>query len=74
MTQVLGIVKEGKLIPEELWVKFVQSLENDFDALETNKERAKRELANAIIQAIKKRVDFLVFIRYTLYIIHCARE
>jgi hypothetical protein len=22
MTQVLGIVKEGKLIPEELWVKF----------------------------------------------------
>ena len=55
MTQVLGIVKEGKLIPEELWVKFIKSLENDFDALETNNERAKRELANAIIEAIKKR-------------------
>jgi len=55
MTQVLGIVKEGKLIPEELWMKFIKSLENDFDALETNKERAKRELAEAIIQAIKKR-------------------
>ena len=56
MTQVLGIVKEGKLIPEELWVKFVSTMENDFDSLETNKERAKRELAEAIVQAIKKRV------------------
>ena len=56
MTQVLGIVKEGKLIPEELWQKFVKSLENDFDNLETNKERAKRELAETIVNAIKKRV------------------
>ena len=56
MTQVLGIVKEGKLIPENLWVKFIGSLENDFEGLETNKERAKRELAEAIIQSIKKRV------------------
>jgi len=56
MTKVLGIVKEGKLIPEELWQKFVKSLENDFDNLETNKERAKRELAEAIVNAIKKRV------------------
>ena len=56
MTQVLGIVKEGKLIPEELWVKFVNGLENDFDSLETNKERAKRELAEAIVNAIKKRL------------------
>ena len=56
MTQVLGIVKEGKLIPEEMWVKFVTKLENNFDSLETNKERAKRELAEAIVQAIKKRI------------------
>ena len=56
MTQVLGIVKEGKLIPEDLWVKFVKGLENDFDALETNNERAKRELAESIVNAIKKRV------------------
>jgi len=56
MTQVLGIVKEGKLIPQEMWVKFVSSLENDFDSLETNNERAKRELAEAIVQSVKKRV------------------
>ena len=56
MVQVLGIVKEGKLIPEDLWVKFVNGLENDFDNLETNQERAKRELAQAILQSIKKRV------------------
>ena len=55
MTQILGIVKEGKLIPEELWVKFVSSLENSFDNLETNNERAKRGVAKAIINAVKKR-------------------
>ena len=56
MTQILGIVKKGNLIPEELWVKFIEGFENDFNNLETNNERAKRELANAIVQAIKKRV------------------
>lgn len=56
MTRVLGIVKEGKLIPEDLWIKFVNSLENNFEDLETNSERAKRELAESIIEAIKKRV------------------
>lgn len=56
MTQVLGIVKEGKLIPEELWLRFINGLENSFDALETNKERAKRELAQALVQAVKKRI------------------
>lgn len=55
MVQTLGIVKGGKLIPEELWAKFIGSLQNDFEGLETNKERAKRELANAIVDAIKKR-------------------
>lgn len=56
MTQVLGIVKEGKLIPENLWIKFVNSLENKFDGLETNNERAKREIAQAVFGAIKKRI------------------
>ncbi|MBI1935173.1 asparagine synthase C-terminal domain-containing protein [Candidatus Woesearchaeota archaeon] len=56
MTQVLGIVKEGKLIPEELWMKLISGIENEFDSLETNNERAKRELAEAIVQAIKKRI------------------
>lgn len=55
MTQVLGIVKEGRLVPEELWLKFINSLETGFDALETNKERAKRELARALAQSIKRR-------------------
>ena len=75
MTQVLGIVKKGKLIPQDLWVKFVNGLENDFDMsanrraiseqaqkssifdyLETNQERAKREIAEAVINAVKKRI------------------
>ena len=56
MTQVLGIVKEGRLIPEAMWKKFVDALQNNFDNLETNKERAKRELSEAIIQSIKKRI------------------
>ncbi len=56
MTQILGIVKQGKLIPADLWVKFVNTLENDFDNLETNNERAKHKLAEAIVNAIKKRI------------------
>jgi len=56
MTQILGIVKEGKLIPENLWMKFVDGMENNFDNLETNNERAKREIAEAIVSAIRKRI------------------
>lgn len=56
MTQILGIVKEGKLIPENLWVKFVNGLENNFDSLETNKERSKRELAESLVNVVKKRI------------------
>ena len=56
MTQTLGIVKEGKLIPEELWIKFVNGMENSFDNLETNNERAKRELAESIVDSVKKRI------------------
>lgn len=56
MTQVLGIVKEGKLIPEDLWIKSVKSLENDFESLETNNQRAKREIVEAFIESMKRRV------------------
>lgn len=56
MTQVLGIVKKGRLIPQDLWIKFISGMENSFDSLETNKERAKRELAESIINAVKKRI------------------
>ncbi len=55
MTQTLGIVKDGKLIPEELWIKFISGMQNDFDNLETNNERAKREVAESILASIKKR-------------------
>lgn len=57
MTRNLGIVKEGRLISEELWKKFMHSIENPFDNLETNRERAKRALAAKIIEAVKKRAD-----------------
>ena len=56
MTQISGIVKEGRLVPEEVWLKFVESIENDFDGLETNKERAKRELAEALVSSVRKRL------------------
>ena len=56
MTQVLGIVKDNKLIPEELWIKFVSGMQNEFDSLETNNERAKREIAQAIILSVKRRI------------------
>src|SRR3989338_584563 len=56
MTQVLGIVKEGTLIPESLWLKFVETLENDFESLETNNQRATRELAESFVEAVKRRV------------------
>ncbi|MBI2542546.1 asparagine synthase C-terminal domain-containing protein [Candidatus Woesearchaeota archaeon] len=56
MTQILGIVKKGKLIPEDLWLKFVNGMENDFESLETNNERAKREIAEAVLNSVKKRI------------------
>ena len=56
MTQILGIVKEGKLIPEELWAKFISGMQNNFENLETNNERAKREVAESFVNAVKKRI------------------
>ena len=55
MTEVLGIVKDGKLIPEDVWVSLVRGIENGFDNLETNLERAKRELSVKLVDAVKKR-------------------
>ena len=56
MTRILGIVKEGILVPQDTWIKFITGLQNDFGKLETNNERAKRELANSIVASIKKRI------------------
>mgnify|MGYP001349555898 CR=1 FL=1 len=56
MTQVLGIVKQGKLIPEELWIKLITGMENSFDDLETNNKRVVRVLSQSFIDAMKKRV------------------
>ena len=50
MTQVLGIIKEGKLVPQQMWIRLISSMENDFSNLETNLERARRELAEEIIE------------------------
>ncbi len=55
MTQISGIVKEGRLISQDRWIKFVESIENDFDSLETNNERAKRKIAEAVVNSVKKR-------------------
>ena len=55
MTEVLGIVKDGNLIPEDVWMGLVRSIENGFDNLETNLERGKRELSVKLVEAVKKR-------------------
>src|SRR3989338_7927486 len=44
-----------ELIKEDEWKKLVLSLQTDFDSLETNKERAKRKLKDALINAVKSR-------------------
>lgn len=57
MTLIAGIVKEGQLVPEEKWKQAIFSLENSFDGLETNKERAKRRIKDALVNAVKKRTE-----------------
>tara|TARA_Y100000310_G_scaffold104351_1_gene102702 strand:+ start:13827 stop:14732 length:906 start_codon:yes stop_codon:yes gene_type:complete len=57
MTQILGIVQDGKLIPEETWKQLVSGIENGFDNLETNLERAKRDLSSKFVEAVKKRAS-----------------
>ena len=43
MTQITGIVKEGKLIPEELWIKFIDNLESNSKKFEMVKNSDKSE-------------------------------
>ncbi len=56
MTEILGIVRDGKIIPQELWMKFIGTLENDASDLEMNLERARRMVAAAVEEAFKKRM------------------
>ncbi len=56
MTTVLGIVRQGHLVPEETWKKFITSLTTPFDDLETNKERAKHRLAELLTESVRKRM------------------
>src|SRR3989338_4683910 len=53
----LNFVKDGNLIPEESWKDMISEMENSFENLETNLERAKREIAKILIEAVKKRVS-----------------
>jgi len=48
-------IKEGNLIKKEDWEKLISSMETNFNNLETNKERAKRDLKAVIENAIKIR-------------------
>jgi diphthine-ammonia ligase len=56
MTTVLGIVRQGHLVPEDIWKKLILSLSPSFDGLETNKERSKRILEPLLIESVKKRM------------------
>lgn len=55
MTQALGIVKDGRLVSEGIWIRFIESLEKNTEEYEMNRERAKRAIAAKIIEAVKKR-------------------
>ncbi|MBI2650951.1 hypothetical protein HYX01_00585, partial [Candidatus Woesearchaeota archaeon] len=52
-------IKEGNLVKEEEWKKLISSIENSYEELETNKERAKRNLNGAIEKAIINRIKNL---------------
>ena len=47
--------KNGNLMNKEEWETLISSMETNFDNLETNKVRAKRNLRNSIERAIKSR-------------------
>ena len=55
MTKLSGIVKDGQLIKEEDWLFIIDAIENDFNDLETNNERAKHRIAELLESAVKKR-------------------
>ena len=50
-------IKNNNLTEEKEWKTLINSIETNFDNLETNKERAKRKLKEAIINSIKKRTQ-----------------
>ncbi|MBW2979830.1 hypothetical protein KY360_00255 [Candidatus Woesearchaeota archaeon] len=50
----MNIINNDELISEKEWIDYIDSIETDFDSLETNKERAKRILEDKIIEAVKK--------------------
>lgn len=56
MTELSGITIKGNLIEQSKWKSYILSLQNSFDNLETNKERAKKNLKDKLTNAIKKRL------------------
>ena len=52
----LAIVEHEKLVAEEKWVAYITSLQNDFDDLEINKERAKRRIRDALQESVKQAI------------------
>ena len=50
-------IKESNLIKKEDWEKLISSIETKYDALETNKERAKRKISSLIERSIIERAQ-----------------
>lgn len=50
-------IKDNKLIEKQNWEKLIDSIKTSYDALETNKERAKRKLKNLIEKAVITRAE-----------------
>ncbi len=48
----IKIVDNSNLVEEAKWLEYITSLENDFDELETNKERSKRRIKEALMNAV----------------------
>ena len=48
-------IKNGNLIDKGEWEKYIASIQTGFDSLETNKERAKRQIKEAIEKAVISR-------------------
>ncbi|MBI4440333.1 hypothetical protein HY638_05155 [Candidatus Woesearchaeota archaeon] len=55
MALLSGIMRNGSLVRKDEWIRYISGLENSFDDLETNKERAKRIFRENFIAAIKSR-------------------
>lgn len=55
MSELAGVTINGNLVEEVKWKSYIASMENSFDSLETNRERAKRLLKNALTKAIEIR-------------------